>query len=100
VSFFSKPKSMPFVVIRNVLGEEMDRIDGVWDLVNADLRRRQWPHANLSGLSLDGANCEGINLFGARLESTSFCRANLQKPSFLSVTRREPISATQTWKAA
>jgi uncharacterized protein YjbI with pentapeptide repeats len=68
----------PGVIIRNVLGEEIDRVEGVWDLVNADLRGRQWQHANLSGLCLDGAHCEGINLFGARLVRTSFCRANLR----------------------
>jgi uncharacterized protein YjbI with pentapeptide repeats len=77
-SMFSKPKPVPVVIIRNVLGEEIDRLEGVRDLVNADLRHRQWPHADLSGLSLDGANCEGIDLFGARLVSTSFCRVNLQ----------------------
>jgi uncharacterized protein YjbI with pentapeptide repeats len=53
-------------------------VGGLWSLMNADLRGRQWPHADLSGLSLDGANCEGINLFGARLTHTSFCRANLR----------------------
>jgi uncharacterized protein YjbI with pentapeptide repeats len=82
VSFFSmfcKAKPTPFVVIKNVLGEEIDRVEGVWDLINADLRGRQWPHADLSGLSLDGANCELINLFGSRLVRASFCRANLQK---------------------
>jgi uncharacterized protein YjbI with pentapeptide repeats len=41
-------------------------------------RHRQWPHADLSGLSLDGANCEGVNLFGTRLVHTSFCRSNLR----------------------
>lgn len=71
-------QTAPGVVIRNVIGEEIDRILGVWDLVNADLRSRQWPHADLSGLSLDGANCEGINLFGARLVRTSFSRCNLR----------------------
>ena len=39
-SMFSKPKPAPFVVIRNVLGEEIDRVEGVWDLCNADLRGR------------------------------------------------------------
>lgn len=69
--------SPPGVIIRSVLGEEIDRVDGVWDLVNADLRHRQWAHADLSGLSLDGANCSGINLFGARLVKSSFCRCSL-----------------------
>ena len=40
--------------------------------------RSVWLHADLSGMSLDGANCEGINLFGARLVRTSFSRCNLR----------------------
>lgn len=76
---FSKPKPKPpGVLILNRLGEEIDRVEGVWDLENADLRGRQWPHADLSGLPLDGADCEGINLFGARLVKTSFSRCNLK----------------------
>jgi len=77
---FSTPKatSTPVVIIRNVLGEEIDRVEGVWDLTNADLRHRQWAHSDLSGMSLDGANCESIDLFGARLVRTSFCRATLR----------------------
>lgn len=76
---FSKPKpSPPGVIIRNRLGEEIDRVESVWHLTNADLRHRQWPHANLSGMSLDGANCEGINLFGARPIKTSFSGCNLR----------------------
>jgi uncharacterized protein YjbI with pentapeptide repeats len=77
-SMFSEPMPAPVVIIRNVLGEEIDRVDSVYDLMNADLRNRQWPHADLSGLSLDGADCEGINLFGARLVRASFVRANLR----------------------
>lgn len=73
-----KPTSAPVAIIRNRLGEEIDRVEGVRDLVNADLRGRQWAHADLSGLSLDGANCKGINLFGARLVRTSFSRCNLR----------------------
>jgi hypothetical protein len=30
------------VVIWNVLLEEIDRVEGVWHLANADLRHRQW----------------------------------------------------------
>ena len=40
--------------------------------------RSAWLHADLSGMSLDGANCEGINLFGARLVRSSFSRWNLR----------------------
>jgi uncharacterized protein YjbI with pentapeptide repeats len=76
---FTKPKpAPPGVLIRNVVGEQIDFVAGVWDLTNAELSHRQWQHANLSGLSLDGANCEGINLFGARLVKTSFSRCNLR----------------------
>jgi len=76
---FAKPKPTPSgVTIRNRLGEEIDRVEGVWDLTNADLRHRQWAHADLSGMSLDGSNCEAINLFGARLVKTSFSRCNLR----------------------
>ena len=76
---FSKPKpEPPGVIIRNVLGEIIDRVEGVWSLENADLRQRQWQHANLSGLSLAGANCEVIQLFGARLVKSSFTRCNLR----------------------
>lgn len=79
MNFFSKTKpAAPGVTIRNVLGEEIDRIEGVWHLENAELSHRNWPHADLSGLYLDGANCEGINLFGARLIKTSFPRCNLR----------------------
>lgn len=79
LSLFKAQKPKPSgVIIRNVVGEEIDRVEGVWELANADLRGRQWSHAELSGLCLDGANCESINLFGARLIHTSFCRANLR----------------------
>lgn len=75
---FGKPKPSPVVIIRNRLGEEIDRVEGVRDLWGQDLRGRQWQHADLRGMILDGANLEGANLFGARLVNTSFCRANLR----------------------
>lgn len=71
-------KPAPVVIIRNRLGEEIDRVEGVRDLANQDLRGRQWPHVDLSGMFLDGANLEGANLFGARLVNTSFWHANLR----------------------
>jgi hypothetical protein len=40
---------MPGVIVRNRLGEEIDRVEGVWRLTNAGLRHRHWPHADLSG---------------------------------------------------
>ena len=76
---FAKPKpTPPGVIIRNVLGEEIDRVEGVWRLAGQDLRGRQWNFANLSGMDLTDANCEGINLWGARLVKTSFVRSNLR----------------------
>ena len=77
--FSPKPKpSPPGVIIRNRLAEKIDRVEGVYELAGADLRHRQWAHADLSGLSLEGANCEGINLFGALLVKTGFSRCNLR----------------------
>jgi uncharacterized protein YjbI with pentapeptide repeats len=78
-NWFSPPKPAPVVIIRNVLGEEIDRVEGVRDLWGGvDLRGRQWAHADLAGQWLDGANLEGANLFGARLVHTSFARCNLR----------------------
>ncbi len=88
-SVFSKPKPAPVVIIRDRLGREIDRLEGVWDLSNQNLKGRQWAHAELSGLSLDHADCEGINLFGARLVKTSFSGCNLRdaEVSFSDATR-------------
>jgi hypothetical protein len=102
-SMFSEPMPAPVVIIRNVLGEEIDRVDSVYDLMNADLRNRQWPHADLSGVSLDGAICEGINLFGARLVRTSFSRVNLRNAelSFSDATSANfLIFRMRSWKTA
>jgi hypothetical protein len=75
---FGKPKPARVVIIRNRLGKEIDRVEGVRDLWGQDLRGRQWAHVDLSGMFLDGANLEGANLLGARLVNTSFCHANLR----------------------
>ena len=75
--WFSPPKPAPVVIIRNVLGEEIDRIPAR-DLYNQDLRGKKWMHADLSGMSLFGANLEGANLFGARLYRTDFQKASLR----------------------
>ena len=72
MGWFWQEKPKPVVIIRNVLGEEIDRVEGVRDLWGQDLRGRQWPHVDLSGMFLDGANLEGANLFGARIVNTSF----------------------------
>ena len=88
---FAKPKPPAVgVIIRNVLGEQIDRVEDVRDLVNADLRGRQWTHADLSGMSLWGAKLEGANLMGARLVRTSFYKANL---------RDDEISYADAWGA-
>ena len=74
---FSTDKPSPVVIIRNVLGEEIDRVPAR-DLYNQDLRCKQWMHADLSEMSLFGANLEGANLFGARLYRTDFHKASLR----------------------
>jgi len=40
---------VPGVIVRNRLGEEIDRVEGVWHLTNAGLRHRHWPHADCPG---------------------------------------------------
>jgi hypothetical protein len=76
--WFSPPKPAPVVIIRNVLGEEIDRVEGVHDLWGGvDLRGRNWSHAELSGMWLDGSDLTGANLFGARCVGTSFARCKM-----------------------
>ena len=75
---FTAPKATPVVIVYNVLHEEIDRIVGARDLVDQDLRGRNWNHADLSGLSLWGARCDGIQLLGARLFGTDFQKASLR----------------------
>ena len=75
--WFSPPKPAPVITIRNVLGEEIDRV-AARDLYNQDLHGKQWMHADLSGMSLFGANLERANLFGARLHRTDFQKASLR----------------------
>ncbi len=74
---FGTPRPAPVTIIRNVLGEEIDRVPAR-DLYNQDLRGKQWMHADLSGMSLFGANLEDANLFGARLHRTDFQKASLR----------------------
>jgi hypothetical protein len=62
VGFFdwlSPPRPAPVIIIRNVLGEEIDRVFAR-DLYNQDL------------------HLEGANLFGARLYRTDFQKASLR----------------------
>jgi uncharacterized protein YjbI with pentapeptide repeats len=75
---FGSPKPKPGVIIRNVLGEEIDRVEGTRDLLFQDLRGRQWPHVDLSGMFLQGANLEGANLMGGKFLRTSFAKCNLR----------------------
>lgn len=94
---FSAPKpTPPGVIIRNVLGEQIDHVQGMWDLANADLRSRQWPHADLSGLSLSGANLQGTNLMGARLVRTSFWERTSRVQTFPTRTLRRLTSAERS----
>ena len=75
--WFSPPNPQPVVIIRNVLGEEIDRIPAR-DFATRISAAEQWMHADLSGMSLFGANLEGANLFGARLYRTDFQKASLR----------------------
>jgi len=70
------PKPPPFVIIRNVLGDEIDRVEG-WDLCNKDLRNRDWRHVDLSGQSLQGSDLTGINMLGADLRGASLGNCKL-----------------------
>ena len=74
---FCAPKPKPVVIVRNVLGEQIDVVNAR-DLSGQDLRGRNWNHADLSGLSLWGARCDGIQLLGARLFRTDFQKASLR----------------------
>jgi uncharacterized protein YjbI with pentapeptide repeats len=89
------------VIIRNVLGEEIDRVEGVRDLWGGvDLRGRQWCHADLSGMWLDGSDLTGakawcvgtsfarckmlnVNLAYAHIERASFRQADLEGTDLL-----------------
>ena len=63
--------------VRNVLGEVIDHVEGVWDLTNADLRGRLWAHANPSGICLDGSDLSETNLLGANLGRASLRHCTL-----------------------
>jgi uncharacterized protein YjbI with pentapeptide repeats len=76
--WFSAPKPVPCVVIKNVLGEVLLEIPGRRDLIGANLKGLNLAHADLSNVSLWGAQCDGINLLGARLFRTDFQKASLR----------------------
>jgi len=70
-------------------------VEGVRDLWGSvDLRGRNWSHADLSGMWLDGSDLTGANLFGARCVGTSFARCNL-KHANLAYARIEGASFRQ-----
>jgi hypothetical protein len=92
---FGTPKPAPVVIIYNVLHEEIDRVEGVRDLWGGvNLRGRQWAHAELSGMWLDGSDLTSANLFGARCVGTSFARCNLKNAN-LAYARIEAASFRQ-----
>jgi uncharacterized protein YjbI with pentapeptide repeats len=75
---FGSPKPGPVVIIRNVLGEEIDRVEGTRNLFYQDLHGHQWPNVDLSCLSLQGANLEAANLMGGKFVRASFAKCNLR----------------------
>ena len=94
-NLFCAPKPKPVVIIYNVLHEEIDRVEGVRDLWGGvDLRGRNWSHAELSGMWLDGSDLTGANLLGARCIGTSFARCNLKNAN-LAYARIEGASFRQ-----
>ena len=74
---FTKPKPIPpGVIIRNRLGEEIDRVEG-WTLEHQHLRLRNWPHVDLHGVSLSGSDLSGTNMLGADLRGASLRNCKL-----------------------
>ena len=74
---FTKPKpTPPGVIIRNRLGEQIDRVQG-WNLERKDLRNRDWSHVDLSGQCLDGSDLSGTNMLGADLRWASLNNCKL-----------------------
>jgi uncharacterized protein YjbI with pentapeptide repeats len=74
--FSPKPKPAPFVVIRDRLGREIDRVVG-WNLEHKDLRFKDWRHVDLRRLDLRGSDLSGSNLMGADLRNASLRYCNL-----------------------
>jgi hypothetical protein len=73
--FKTKP-APPGIIIRSVLGEEIDRVEG-WNLENKILRDKNWNHVDLSGMCLDGSDLSGSNLLGANLRNASLRNCKL-----------------------
>lgn len=76
MNFFSKPKPVPFIVIRDRLGREIDRVQG-WNLERKDLRNKNWQHVDLRNQCLDGSDLSGTNMLGADLRGASLRYCNL-----------------------
>jgi uncharacterized protein YjbI with pentapeptide repeats len=70
-----KPK--PVVIIRDRLGREIDRVEGVRDLWGQTLRNRDWRHVNLEGVCLQGSDLTGTNMLGANLKNASLRNCTL-----------------------
>ena len=91
---FSTDKPAPVVMIRDVLGEEIDRVEGVRDLWGGvDLRGRNWSRAELSN-DADGSDLDRRQSIGARCVGTSFARCNLKNAN-LAYARIEGASFRQ-----
>lgn len=73
--FAPKPKAC--VLIRNFMGEVIDRIEGVYDLIGVDLSNRNLDYGDFRKLCLAGANLQNTTLFGARLDRVDCSGANL-----------------------
>jgi uncharacterized protein YjbI with pentapeptide repeats len=69
----SKP-APPVIIVRNRLGEEIDRVGS---LEHKDLRFRDWRHVNLRGRNLDGSDLSGTNMLGADLRGASLNNCKL-----------------------
>lgn len=73
--FFS-PKPVPFVIISDRLGREIDRVEG-WNLERKELRDRDWRQIDLQGQCLDGSDFSDTVMLGADLRSASPRYCNL-----------------------
>jgi uncharacterized protein YjbI with pentapeptide repeats len=79
--------------------ENVPRLNGVYNLADADLEEAVLPNTNLAGANFEGAylidanlagaNLEGANFEGASLENTNFEGANLTNANFKDVETME-----------
>jgi Pentapeptide repeats (8 copies) len=68
--WFSAPKPAPVVIIRNILGEQIDVVNAR-ELWGQMLRNRDWRHVNLERVCLQGSDLTGTNMLGANLKNAS-----------------------------